>query len=48
MEWIAGLFALVAVLWTALPLLRHEAWWIRAFEFPRVQIALLTAAGLIR
>ena len=47
MEWITGLFALVAVLWTALPLLRHEAWWIRAFEFPRVQIALLTAAALI-
>ena len=47
MEWISALFALVAVLWTALPLVRHEAWWIRAFEFPRVQIALLTAAALI-
>lgn len=46
-EWIATLFAFVAVLWTALPLLRHEAWWIRAFEFPRVQIAALTALLLI-
>lgn len=46
-ELIASLLALVAVLWTALPLLRHEGWWIRAFEFPRVQIALLTAAVLI-
>ena len=26
---------------TALPLLRHGAWWIRAFEFPRAQITFL-------
>jgi endonuclease/exonuclease/phosphatase (EEP) superfamily protein YafD len=32
----------IVVLLTALPLLRHEAWWIRIFDFPRRQIALLT------
>lgn len=29
---------------TVLPLIRHEAWWIRIFDFPRVQIA---AAGIL-
>lgn len=46
-EWIVTLFAFLAVLWTLVPLIRHEAWWIRAFEFPRVQIAVLTAGALI-
>lgn len=36
--------ALVAVAWTVLPFLRHDAWWIRVFDFPRVQGAVLTAA----
>lgn len=35
---------------TLLPLVRHEAWWIRIFDFPRAQIAvagfLITAAYL--
>lgn len=33
--------SLVAILWTLLPLLRSDAWWIRGFEFPRVQITVL-------
>lgn len=32
------------VIATAAPLLRHGAWWIRALEFPRAQMAVLGAA----
>jgi endonuclease/exonuclease/phosphatase (EEP) superfamily protein YafD len=39
----AGLAAVSATLW---PLLRHDAWWVRIFDFPRVQIAALTGAVL--
>lgn len=31
---------------TILPILRYEAWWIRVFDFPRIQILLLGAAVL--
>lgn len=30
-----------------LPLLRHDAWWVRGFEFPAVQITVVTCAALI-
>jgi endonuclease/exonuclease/phosphatase (EEP) superfamily protein YafD len=33
--------ALVVIVATLLPLLRQEAWWIRIFDFPRIQIAVL-------
>lgn len=38
--------ALIALSWTwvvatAVPLVRHPVWWVRAFEFPRAQIAAL-------
>jgi endonuclease/exonuclease/phosphatase (EEP) superfamily protein YafD len=36
----------VLVLCTVLPLLRHEAWWIRIFDFPRRQIALATLVSI--
>lgn len=42
MQWIGAATAGIVILCTALPLLRHEAWWIRVFDFPRRQIALLT------
>ncbi len=33
--------ALLLVVATALPLIRADAWWIRAFDFPRLQILVL-------
>ena len=33
--------ALAVVVWTLLPLLRHDAWWVRMHDFPRVQITLI-------
>ncbi len=52
-EWLAwplyGLGCLLLVA-TALPLVRNEAWWIRVFDFPRLQIAALIGvvlAGLL-
>ena len=47
MEFMPALLAAGAVALTVLPLLRHEAWWIRALDFPRVQIALLTGAVFV-
>jgi endonuclease/exonuclease/phosphatase (EEP) superfamily protein YafD len=41
--YLAGLICIVA---TLLPLSRHEAWWIRACDFPRLQIVALSAAVL--
>jgi endonuclease/exonuclease/phosphatase (EEP) superfamily protein YafD len=32
---------------TALPIFRKEAWWIRIFDFPRLQITVITAFTLI-
>lgn len=34
------------VVMTALPFSRHDAWWIRIFDFPRAQIAVLSAGVL--
>lgn len=39
--------ALLAILWTLLPLFRSSAWWIRGFEFPRVQVTVLLVLALI-
>ena len=36
----------VAVIATALSLLRAKAWWIRIWDFPRVQVALIGATAL--
>jgi endonuclease/exonuclease/phosphatase (EEP) superfamily protein YafD len=35
------LLGAIAIVATLLPLIRKEAWWIRIFDFPRMQIALL-------
>lgn len=37
----------VVLLATGLPLINTEAWWIRIFDFPRVQIAVLTLLAII-
>lgn len=37
----------VTSLWTLLPFFRHDAWWIRGFEFPRVQVTVLSLATLV-
>ncbi|TVP98948.1 MAG: endonuclease [Planctomycetaceae bacterium] len=42
-----GLLALVLIFGTAIPLVRSEAWWIRVFDFPRIQIAALIVLTLI-
>lgn len=40
-----GLLALSLVYATAAPLIHTNAWWVRIFDFPRIQIAVLT--GLV-
>jgi endonuclease/exonuclease/phosphatase (EEP) superfamily protein YafD len=37
----------LAILATLLPLLRQTAWWIRIFDFPRLQIVLALALALV-
>ena len=41
-----GLLSFVLSFGTAVPLLRSDAWWIRVFDFPRIQIALLISLTL--
>lgn len=48
--WIVRTLASLVVLCTALPFVRHGAWWIRAWDFPRVQVlalGLVVIAGTI-
>ena len=40
------LTGLVCIVTTLLPLSRHEAWWIRAWDFPRLQIVAASAGVL--
>ena len=42
--YIVGVVVIVA---TLLPLVRKEAWWIRIFDFPRIQIAVLGVSVLV-
>ena len=41
-----ALLSVVLVFATAIPLLRSDAWWIRIFDFPRIQIAVLIGLTL--
>ena len=45
-SWVLPLVAGLTVLLTLTPIVRHDAWWIRGFEFPRVQTTVLTAGVL--
>ena len=47
LDLIVFLLFCVVPLFTLLPVLRHEAWWVRAFEFPAVQITAVTCAALV-
>ncbi len=40
------LLSLVLIFATAIPLLRSDDWWIRIFDFPRIQIASLSGLAL--
>ena len=42
-----GLLALALIFFTAAPLLRSDAWWIRVFDFPRIQISILIVLILV-
>lgn len=46
MQWLAAGIAVIVAASTLLPLLRHEGWWIRTFDFPRVQIAVATVIAI--
>lgn len=46
METLLIVIGLLMVAATLLPLSRGDAWWIRIFDFPRIQIAFLVAAVL--
>lgn len=49
MNWLVAAAVLVGtsmIIATALPLLRKGAWWIRAFDFPRLQITIISAVTL--
>ena len=37
----------IAILTTALPITRHPVWWIRVWDFPRIQIAVLGAIAIV-
>lgn len=41
-----GVISLVLCFGTAVPLFRSDAWWIRIFDFPRIQIAVLIGLTL--
>ena len=47
LPWLASLTAVFVITWTLLPWLRHDAWWVRIFEFPRVQITVISAATFL-
>ena len=35
------IFGIVLILFTVLPMLKKDAWWVRIFDFPRLQITIL-------
>jgi len=41
MSLLLPIFAVIVVVATLLPIIEEEAWWIRVFDFPRIQIVVL-------
>ncbi len=41
------ILSLLLALFTAIPLIRYERWWIRIFDFPRLQVATLSLLVLV-
>lgn len=44
---ILSVATLVLAAATAIPILRHEGWWVRGFDFPRMQLAILALILLV-
>jgi endonuclease/exonuclease/phosphatase (EEP) superfamily protein YafD len=44
---VVGLLSFVLIVGTAIPLIRGNVWWIRVFDFPRIQIAALIGLALV-
>ncbi len=40
-------FSLVLAVFAAIPLVRYQAWWVRVFDFPRLQVAFLGFVVLV-
>ncbi len=47
MSWTMGILALLVIVATALPIVRTHAWWVRGFDFPRLQLAVIAAMLLL-
>lgn len=45
--WILGLLVAGLLLVTALPWCSHRAWWVRIWDFPRLQLACIAAVALL-
>jgi endonuclease/exonuclease/phosphatase (EEP) superfamily protein YafD len=41
------ILGLLVIVMTAVPLSKHQAWWVRVFDFPRLQIVFVGALALI-
>ncbi len=47
MDSLLTVFGVLTIVATALPLIKKDAWWIRIFDFPRLQILFITLVSLI-
>ncbi len=47
MQWLCYLPGLLAITGTLLPLLDYEQWFVRVFDFPRVQLLFLALLGML-
>lgn len=47
MQILALILSIIVLAATVLPLIKTTAWWIRIFDYPRIQIAVLTLLALI-